>query len=84
METLLQLEKPVQHDVYILSTSVTSNYDVDRIAWYLDTNNSIVRWSIDLLDWEKVMKLVVTRNFELDELFRFMHSKGYQIAEMYD
>ena len=82
METLVQVEKSVAEEVLILGTSIATQHDVNQVSWYFDTHEAIIRWSIDLLDWEKVMKLVVTEVFEVDELRRFLASKGYRVGEL--
>ncbi len=82
METLFQVEKTIGREVHILSTSIATQHDVNKVSWYLDSHDAIIRWSIDLLDWEKVMKLVVTNGFDVDELKRFIASKGYHVAEL--
>ncbi len=84
MEATVHVQKSVREYVHILCTSILTQHDVNKVAWYFDSHEAIVRWSIDLLDWEKVLKLVVTDNFELDELQRFMDFKGYTISEMID
>ncbi|MEP5611401.1 MAG: hypothetical protein ABJP45_04095 [Cyclobacteriaceae bacterium] len=84
METLFKIEKPVEQDVHILSTSIATMYDVNRVAWYFDSHEKIRRWSIDLQDWEKVLKLSVIDGFDMLELERFLNSKGYVANELND
>ncbi|MEP1093711.1 MAG: hypothetical protein ABJG78_01300 [Cyclobacteriaceae bacterium] len=84
MTALLEIEKPVEQDVLILSTSIATMYDVNRVSWYFDGHEKILKWSIDLQDWEKVLKISVTNGFELLELERFLNSKGYVMAELRD
>ncbi len=82
METLVQAEKSVGEDVHIMGTSIATQHDINQVSWYFESHEAIIRWSIDLMDWEKVMKLVVKDYFELDELKRFLASKGYYVGEL--
>ncbi len=82
METLFQLEKSIGEDVHILGTSIATQFDVNQLSWYFDSHKDIIRWSIDLLDWEKVMKLVVSEGFEINEVEHFLESKGYHVGEL--
>lgn len=84
MEALFEIKNSVKQDVHILSTSIATMYDVSSVSWYFDSHEKILKWSIDLQDWEKVLKLTVTDSFEIMELERFLNSKGYVANELSD
>jgi len=82
MEVVYEIEKPAKRDVHILGTTIATMYDVRKIAWYFDSHERILKWSIDLHDWEKVLKISVIEGFEMSELERFLNSKGYAVHEL--
>ncbi len=78
METLLkQPKQELDLNVHILKTNVKNRLDLEAITIPLNTHRSIVRWSIDLQDWEKVLKVVGTNGLRLEEIVGLLRGKGF-------
>lgn len=76
MEQLLKQESKVQIRTHILSTNMKTVYEVNKIAPYLNAHKSIVRWSIDLHDWERVLKVISTGDLDLAEVVYILSLVG--------
>ena len=51
----------------ILGTSIKTTHDVEIVSKFLNSHGGIMRWSIDLLDWERVLKIVALNTIKYEE-----------------
>ncbi|PYF75008.1 hypothetical protein [Pedobacter nutrimenti] len=51
--------------VFIFVTNINTKRDINRLKPYLDHNQDIINWTVDLTDEEKVLRV------ETDTLLRF-------------
>ena len=83
MEALLT-ETSVALNVHILRTTIKNRLDVERVANYFNNEDEILRWTVDLYDWEKVLKVVATRALEIEEVIQLLKKAGYSGQELSD
>ncbi len=51
------MKSSLQKEVIVLSTSIRDKRDVEVISEILDNMSGIQDWSVDLEDWEKVLRV---------------------------
>lgn len=71
----------MKHRIYVFGTSVDSEADVSRIATVLDRDTRISRWSVDLDNWEKVLR-VECRGLSAFGICRMLEDEGYSCREL--
>ncbi|MEQ9404865.1 MAG: hypothetical protein RIM99_14835 [Cyclobacteriaceae bacterium] len=77
-----QIETEIQVSAHILSTTINTLHDVMDVSEILDDHEAILRWSIDLHDWEKVLKVVSTDDLTLSDVRRLVNMKGFEAKEL--
>ena len=79
---ILQTSKISQSKILLFVTNIQHEYDVHRIAPRLDQLSSILRWTIDLFDWERVLKVEVKHNQCDKQIKNALASAGYECKEL--
>lgn len=84
METLVQTNHRIRLRSHILGTTIQNAFDVRKIAAFFDLNQSVIRWSVDLHDWEKVLKVVATDALDKESIASYLASAGFECEELKD
>lgn len=71
----------MKHDILVFGTSVNSEDDVKRVATLLDRDGRIKKWSIDLEDRERVLR-IESRGLSAGTVCRLMKHSGYECYEL--
>lgn len=79
MGTLTKSEN--ETNVLILKSNIKTKRDVARVNQVFSQINSIKRWSVDLDDWEHVLK-VESAIFSCDNIAVILERFGYQCSEL--
>lgn len=67
--------------VLIFSSTIKTKKDAEKVDKVLSQLNTIQRWTIDLDDWEKVMK-VESNKLTCSEVEAIIESLGYRCSEL--
>jgi len=67
--------------ILIFKTNIKTNQDVKRVQKVLGHIPAIQRWTIDLDDWEKVMKVTSDR-LSYSDIESIIGSLGYTCCEL--
>lgn len=68
-------------DILIFRTSVVTKEDVERIGILFAQNSCIHKWSIDLEDWEKVLR-IESRGITADRIIKQLHTIDIFASEL--
>ncbi|WP_436515427.1 hypothetical protein [Ekhidna sp. To15] len=79
MRTLTRSEKEI--NVLILKSNIKTKRDVARVNQVFSQINSIKRWSVDLEDWERVLKVESTI-FSCENIAVILERFGYECSEL--
>lgn len=67
--------------ILIFKTSIRSKEDVQKVAPHLDHHECITRWTMDLDDWEKVLK-VEAQGLDLIDVEIMIAGLGFECSEL--
>lgn len=84
---MIQLERQeaaIAVKTHILCTNLKTLYEVERVAPYLNAHKSVLRWSIDLHDWERVLKVISTSDLSIDAISDILSFAGFVGKELDD
>jgi|GEM_PF-168205 len=70
-------------DILIFKTDVRNEYDVEKIASLMTEDPRIKRWSIDLQDIDKVLR-VESQHVQEQEIISHLRKAGYRCEELHD
>lgn len=73
-------KQPIK-EVLVFSTSIQNKEDVDYIRDIFDNLAGILSWSVDMEDWEKVLR-VESIGLQSSFIVEILKSKGVHIKEM--
>lgn len=68
--------------VMIFITTIETPLDSLRVGRVLDKHQHVQKWSIDLDDWEKVLKIEADSELNLAEARQLIIEMGYVCEEM--
>ena len=71
----------MKYRTLVFGTSINDDNDVRRIAGLLDGNGRIRKWSVDLEDWEKVLRIECC-GLSADTVSRLLRRYGYECYEL--
>lgn len=71
----------MKRKIHVFGTSLCGDADVKRIAPLLDGNTKIRRWSVDLDNWEKVLR-VECRGLSAYGICKMLEGEGYRCREL--
>lgn len=72
----------MENVILIFSTSVSSRRDVKRVGSVLDGCRQVVRWNIDMEDWEKVLRIECDKKLEAAHISVLLKDVGIFIREL--
>ncbi|MEM7297184.1 MAG: hypothetical protein AAF391_02835 [Bacteroidota bacterium] len=67
--------------ILIFKTSIRSKEDLQKVSPFMDSYEGIKRWTIDLDDWEKVLK-VESQGLELIDVEILLAGLGFECSEL--
>lgn len=78
------IKATTETQVMVFRTSITNQKDVSIAQTFLNHHPSIYRWSIDLDDWEKVLKVVTTdtSNIQVLDIENHIGQLGFECTEL--
>lgn len=65
----------------VFSTSLQNKNEVMKLADSLDNIGDILEWSVDLDDWEKVLR-VVSKELTAEQIIQILFERGVTAREM--
>ena len=80
MNTLI--DNPSDVRILIFRTSILDEIDVRRAEYVLNNHHAIAKWSVDLDDWEHVLKVEASMDCTYEEISKKINLLGYECAEM--
>ncbi|MDR2911883.1 MAG: hypothetical protein LBV38_01070 [Alistipes sp.] len=69
------------NSILVFRTSINGKMDVKRVASVLNCYPQITHWSVDLEDWEKVLRIECI-GISNDELSRVLQNIGIFVKEL--
>ncbi|MEM6830607.1 MAG: hypothetical protein AAF551_08810 [Bacteroidota bacterium] len=75
-------EKLNKKHVLVFATDLMSRYDVQKVTRQLNKIDSILRWTVDLFDWERVLRVEVQNLKSAQEIKTILRSRGYQCEDL--
>lgn len=66
---------------FVFRTTLQNREEVERISGILNSLPGIVDWSVDLEDWEKVLRIECT-GISSDKIIKVLREEGIYIEEM--
>ena len=79
---MILINKRTEVQVMVFQTSLEDENDIRRAEFVLNNHHHIYRWTVDLEDWEKVLKVEADRNVSYQEIERKISLLGYQCKEL--
>ena len=70
-------------DILIFKTNVINEHDVQKIAPVLDEDHRIEKWSIDLDDVDRVLR-IESQQLQHSEVIAHISAVGYSCEELID
>lgn len=70
-----------RYKIFVFRTSLRDGADVVSIAPAFDLCDSVKSWSVDLDDWERVLR-VVARGLTVGDITRKLAGKGFSCSEL--
>ena len=80
MNTLTTPQKDLK--TLILRSNIKTPEDVAKVARSFRERKNIFKWSIDLDDWEKVLKIQTIQSIGYDTIQNWMELLGYKCSEL--
>ncbi len=80
METLTKKRNDLR--MLILRSNIRTKEDVARVARSFDQRKDISRWSVDLDDWERVLKIQTASEIGYRTVQKWLCLLGYKCAEL--
>lgn len=77
----MQSEKPI---IIVFRTTIKSESDIKHITQYLNNHEGITDWSVDLEDWENILRIEAKDGIEIKKLIQHIHALGYNCEELED
>jgi hypothetical protein len=68
--------------ILIFKSNIKTQKDVEKVDRAFRKMKVIHRWTVDLDDWEKVLKVETNRKVKIDEIADLVMQLGYHCAEL--
>ncbi|WP_406684073.1 hypothetical protein N1F78_15490 [Seonamhaeicola sp. MEBiC1930] len=68
--------------IHILKTNIKSKPAVNTLKLLFNAHPDIVRWSIDLEDIDKVLRVETNNNIEQEDIIEQVSSRGFYCEEL--
>lgn len=72
----------IETNLMIFKTSIRNELDLKIASTFLNNTHYIKRWSVDLDDWEKVLKVETNRRIKLSEITDRINVLGFECREL--
>ncbi len=69
-------------DLFIFKTNLNSDYKIFRLRKALSDRTLIKKWSVDLEDVDKVLKVIVNKGIEQLEVIAMLENQGIHCEEL--
>lgn len=66
---------------FVFKTSLQSKKEVDKISEVIESLPGILEWSVDLDNWEKVLRIVCV-GINASEIAQILRQEGVQLKKM--
>ena len=70
--------------ILVFRTSIASKKAVAVTAPFFNEHPEILDWSIDLEDWENILRIEAKDDIEVRNLIQHIHTLGYSCEELED
>ena len=67
---------------YILSTNINTFSDVIRLRKTFNSWKPIIKWTVDLHDWERVLKVVSNQDLSIEDVVFKLEKAGFEGKEL--
>ncbi|MAW96939.1 MAG: hypothetical protein CMF36_05875 [Leeuwenhoekiella sp.] len=71
-------------EILVFRTSIRTQKDIKAIARILNPHNQILTWSVDLEDWEHILRIEVVSGGIKNEILSRIRSLHFQCQELED
>ncbi|NVK63885.1 MAG: hypothetical protein HWE22_04830 [Flavobacteriales bacterium] len=71
-------------EVLVLKTNVTSKQKAEQLRAVFDNHQSIEKWSVDIEDCDKVLRIEAQNGFGIKEAVALMQLQGFYGNELED
>ncbi|WP_296381956.1 hypothetical protein [Winogradskyella sp.] len=68
--------------VHIFKTNIESNLDVDMIQLLFSSNRSIIKWSVDLEDIDRVLRIESNKTLSDNDIISQLKLIGFSCEEL--
>ncbi|WP_248723367.1 hypothetical protein [Seonamhaeicola sp. ML3] len=68
--------------IHILKTNITSKPAVNTLKLLFNAHPDIVRWSIDLEDIDKVLRIETNSNLQQEDIIEQVTARGFYCEEL--
>lgn len=77
----MNLDQAQKINCLVFRTSLKNKEEVNSIAGILNDTATIREWSVDLEDWEKVLRIECA-NIPPEKIIKLLHQEGIEAEEM--
>lgn len=70
--------------LFILKTDIKSQLQVNKLRPVFQRNDSIARWTVDLDDVDRVLKLETRIDLKQEEMIKIVRDQGIKCEELPD
>lgn len=60
-----------------MKSTIKTTGDIQEVSKITDSDQNIVRWSVDLNDWERVLKVITKNPTSYSRIMNMIHGMGY-------
>ena len=71
-------------ELFIFKTDIRTSRQIDRLKPILESHSNITRWTVDMEDIDKVLKVEADTNCCQEELIKLVKSQGIYCEELPD
>ena len=75
-------QKINKSEILLFVTNIHHEYDVKLVAPKLNRLSSVLRWTVDLFDWERVLKVETKNHRSKRQIKKALASAGYKCKEL--
>ncbi len=68
--------------IHIFKTNIKSKLDLDMLQLLFSSNRNIFRWSVDLEDIDKVLRIESNENLNEEEIINQLNLIGFSCKEL--
>lgn len=68
--------------VLVFKTWLNSRYDAQLIAEYLNKNEEVLAWNVDLEDWENILRIEANSEYIAEQIIENFNNFGFKCEEL--